>query len=256
VNLVIKSCICTGLCVALGSVDLGGSELASARAALDRDEYGQAVAIAERATAANPANVEAWIVLGHGLSGLIDQASLFQKADLAQRCLAAYARAATLDPMNVEAHVSLLEYYRQAPPVVGGSRAKALAQAQRLVQLDAGLGHSWLVRLAIEDNRPDDAMQTEETLLHLEPNSYRALYWLGATCVFTGKQLTRGRDALRRALQMVPGSDDPGLDEADVLLGQILEKSGDQPGAILAYKAALAVNPKQVDAKTRLARLR
>ncbi len=243
------------LALGLGLSRLYGADLAAAREALDREDFKQAVRIAERVAAADPKDAEAWIVLGHGLSSQIDQAGLLAKADLARRSLAAYMTAATLDPRNLEAHVSLLEYYRQAPSVVGGNRAKAIEQAKVLVGLDAGSGDSWLVRLALEDARPGDAFKACEDLLHAEPDSYRALYWLGESCAATGMQLSRGAAAFRRARQMVPGPDDPGLDEADACLGRILEQTGDRAGAILAYEAALAINPKHAEARARLAKL-
>jgi len=235
---------------------LRAEDLSKARAALEHDDYSTAQNIADEACQQTPDNPEAWIVLGHALSGQIDHASVFKKADLAKRTLAAYLHAAKLAPKNTEVHTSLLEYYRQAPALVGGSRSKAYAEARVLIDLDAGLGFAWTARLAGEDHRTEEAFRACEHLLEIEPKTYRALYWFGATSAMAGRDLERGEDALRRALLLVPGEDDPGLDEANVQLGNLLIQKGDKAGAIRAYNTALTINAHSEEAKAGLSRLK
>lgn len=247
---------CTFLFCVVLSVPLAAADLVKAREALEHGDYSTAFAIAKTACAEDAKNPEAWIVLGHALSEQIDHVSLFKKADLAKQTLAAYLQAAEIAPRNIEAHVSLLEYYRQAPAIVGGSRAKARAEAQLLIGLDPAIGYSWTARLAGEDNRSNEAFAACEALLRCEPESYRSHYWLGATCQIFGKDLARGQSALRHALQLTPGEDDPGLDEANIQLGRLLEKLGDRPGAAAAYQAALVTNAKSAEARSCLERVK
>lgn len=235
---------------------LRAADLVKARDALEHDDYSTALDIAKTACAEDPQNPEAWIVRGHALSIQIDHVGVFRKAELAKQTLAAYMRAAAIAPSNSEAHVSLLEYYRRAPGIVGGSRAKAREEAQRLIGLDPGLGYSWAARLAGEDNRSEDAFAACEALLRSEPMSYRSHYWLGATCVLFGSDLARGESALRHAIELTPGEDDPGLDEANIQLGRLLEMLGNRAGAVAAYRAALVSNPKSAEARARLERVK
>lgn len=55
------------------------SELDRAHEALDHNQVLMAVEIAEEVLARNAANVEAWIVLGKGLSAQIDDAHIFKR---------------------------------------------------------------------------------------------------------------------------------------------------------------------------------
>jgi len=76
------------------------------------------------------------------LSGRIGEVGLISRAGLAKRSLAAYERAAALDPRSVDARLALVQFHRQAPFFAGGSREKAYAQAKELVALDAWQGNS------------------------------------------------------------------------------------------------------------------
>lgn len=239
--------------LALLPAALGAADLRPARAALDRADRQTAVALARKVLADEPGNAEAWIVLGHGLSGQIDGASIFAKADLARQGLAAYTKATELAPANVEAHVALVEFYRQAPAIVGGSMEKARAEADRLLQLDAAVGEFWRMRLALIERRDADALRAAGRVLELAPHEYQDFYWAAKVSVVTGRELARGVEAIRRALRCKPDDDDPGYDQANLALGRLLEMQGDRAGARQAYAAALAINPKLEEARARLA---
>lgn len=175
----------------------------------------------------------------------------WSKAGLAKRALAAYERAAALD-----ARVVLVQVYSQAPFFAGGDRAEAYASARELAAPDAWRGNFRLMRMHLEDKEPAEAFKACEALLRAEPESYRALYQLGRMVALTGQQRERGVAALRRALTLTPGADDPKKENAYNRLGQILEASGDVAGARAAYDSALALDPKLEDAKARRAKLK
>ena len=71
----------------------------------------------------------------------------------------------------------------------------------------------------------------------------------------SGLRLEQGAAALREYLAAAPDEDQPPLWAAHWRLGQILERSGDAPGARAEYAAALKLNPTQpqvVEAAQRL----
>lgn len=181
---------------------------------------------------------------------------VWSKAGLAKRALAAYERAAGLDARNADARVALVQVYSQAPFFAGGDRAEAYASARELAAPDAWRGNFRLMRMHLEDKEPAEAFKACEALLRAEPESYRALYQLGRMVALTGQQRERGVAALRRALTLTPGADDPKKENAYNRLGQILEASGDVAGARAAYDSALALDPKLEDAKARRAKLK
>ena len=235
--------------------EVPSGDLSQAHAALDRGDPAAAVSIAEQVLSRDADNVPAWIILGHGLSEEIDQAGILRKAALAKRCLAAYLKAVSLQPRNVEAHTSLVEFYRRAPTVVGGSRDKAYAEAKLLLGIDAGQGYSLLTSLQAEEGKFDEAFATCEDLQRLEPDTYRALFRLGETCAASERQLIRGLTAMKKAIVLTPGTDDPDLEDGFVVLGRLLEKSGARAAAVAAYERAIQLNPKLQEARERLKRL-
>lgn len=232
------------------------ADLAPARALLAKKDFPAAIAVLEPITAAEPTNAEAHLALGNALSGRIDEVGLMSKAGLAKRSLAAYERAAGLDPRSVGARLALVQYYMQAPFFAGGSRDKAYAQAKELVALDAWHGNFWLMRLYQEDKRSAEALAACDALLQAEPGSYRALYQLGRMAALTGQQRERGAAALRQALTLTPGAEDPARQHAYNRLGQILEAMGDLAGARAAYDRAVELDPKLEEAKVGRARLK
>ena len=172
--LVLAFCACAFILL-----DASAADLAVARDALAREDYDFAWKLAKGATAEHPSDPEGWIVLGHALSGKLEQAPFLRKATLARETKTAYQHAIELSPQNVEAHVSVFEYYRQAPSVVGGGRAHALEELAKIEKLDPGAAYPCKIRLARDDGKNADVLALCEELHRLEPHSFRACYWLG-----------------------------------------------------------------------------
>ena len=233
-----------------------GADLAPARALLAKKELPAAIAVLETITAAEPEDAEAQLVLGNALSARIGEVGMFSKTGLAKRALAAYERAAALDPRSAGARMALVQFHREAPGFAGGSREKAYAAAKELVALDAWHGNFWLMRLYQEDGRTAEVLAACDALLKTEPASFRALYEFGRIVALTGEQRERGAAALRQAVTLTPGADEPPRQQAYFRLGQILEAMGDAAGARAAYDGALELEPKMEEAKARRAKLK
>lgn len=234
----------------------GAADLAPAQALLAKKDFPAAIAALETITTAEPGNSAAHLVLGNALAAQLNAVGLLGKAGLAKRSLAAYERAAALDPRSIGARLALVQYHKDAPFFVGGSRRKAYAAARELAALDAWEGNFWLMRLHQEDKQPAEALAACDALLKVEPASYRALYQLGRTVALTGEQRERGVAALRQAVALTPEKNDPPVQHAHNRLGQILEALGDRAGARSAYETALQLDPKLDDARQRLAKLK
>jgi tetratricopeptide (TPR) repeat protein len=232
------------------------ADLAPARALLAKKDFPAAVTALEAIAQAEPANADAHLLLGNALSGQIADFGLLTRARLAKRSLAAYERAAALDSRHVGARLALVQYYQQAPFIVGGSRAKAYTTARELALLDAWHGNFWLMRLHLEDKQIAEAFAACDALLQAEPSSYRALYQLGRTVAVSGQHPARGAAALRQAVTLTPSPADPALQHAYHRLGQILAASGDFLAARAAFEQALVLDPKLAEAAPRLAQLK
>ena len=104
-----------------------------------------------------------------------ETASLFAKGSWAKKFKAEAETAAALDPKNLEARFDLLEYYLQAPRLMGGGKDKAAAMAEEIAKIDPVQGDIAQARLA--QDRKDAAAQ-ETWLLKAaaaRPNDYDLL---------------------------------------------------------------------------------
>lgn len=219
---------------------------------LFRDDAGNSVPAFEKATTLAPDDSIYQCYLGdaYGLSAL--KAGLFSKLGWAEKCKGAYDRAVELDPKNIRARVSVMEFCRQAPSFLGGGMDKAYEQAAEIQKLDPVRGRKAYAGLYIAEKKYADAFALYESALREKPGDDDSLYSLGRLATISGEQLDRGLAALREILtHSGKGNDAP----TQTLLGNILEKKGDKPAARTAYEAALSGNPKYVPALEALRKL-
>ena len=99
-----------------------------------------ALALAERAVAADPRYAGGHLSVAEALGGEARKASVFRKLPMARRIKRALDTAAGLEPTNIEALSGLVRFYLQAPGIAGGSREKAAEIAARIGVLDPARG--------------------------------------------------------------------------------------------------------------------
>ncbi len=283
-----------GLAFALLALPATGAEaeLAAARALLAARQPAEAQAAFERLHAADPANAEVNHALGQlanrrgdptqavtyftaattaepnagrhqqGLGDaygrLAERAGIFGGLGLARKCVAAYERAVALEPANVEFRLSLLEFYRLAPAIVGGGTAKARAQIEAIRAIDPVQGRIAAATLLAGEKRTAEAFAEFTAALQAQPDDAVALYQFGRLAGLTGQELERGAAALQRYLElperMLPQA--PGYVAGHWRLGLLRERQGDREGARAALEAALRLDPAFKPAVEALRRLR
>ncbi|MGP1310994.1 MAG: tetratricopeptide repeat protein [Phycisphaerales bacterium] len=93
------------------------------------------------------------------LFATINDASIFAKGRMAGKARDQLQRAVEIDPSYVDARIALIEFYRQAPGIAGGSKKKAREHAEALTKFDAGKihGHRLLAQIAMQDDDWDEA---------------------------------------------------------------------------------------------------
>jgi len=252
-------------------------------------EWAQAQAALEKATTAAPKDAEAWALLGqahialnnaegavaaletaasldpkssnyqrqlgdaYGVSA--QKAGLFGKISFAKKCKAAYDKAVELDPKNIDARWSVMEYCRQAPAIAGGGMDGAYAQAEEIRKLDPVRGRVALATLYVADKKMVEAFGLFDEALQANPNDYVALYQLGRLSAMTGQRLDQGLASLRLCLTLPVPDGQPGPAPVNWRIGNLLEKKGDKAGARTAYQAAIAADPTFVRALEALRKL-
>jgi len=108
-----------------------------------------------------------------------ESASLFARAGWAKKFRIEAEKAAQLDPKSLDARFSLLEFYLQAPRLMGGGRDKAETMAAEIARIDPASGALAAARLAQSEK---DAVREESGYLKaiaLDPANYEALIRLG-----------------------------------------------------------------------------
>jgi tetratricopeptide (TPR) repeat protein len=260
------------------------------RALVAQDELDKAVESLERAASLDPTSSEIYQWLGRALGFLAARVNVFRQASLAPRVRRAFERAVELGPDNVEARLDLLEYYVQAPGIMGGSLEKARVQAAEIARRDRMRGYRAAGRIADHDKRFDAALaeyaraESEfperlepalwaanvhvarknygkafdalESFLARNPTNMPACFHVGRVAAISGDRLERGEECLTRYLAYEPKKDEPQQPLALARLGQISEKKGDRPAARRAYESALKLDASLKDAREGLKRLR
>ena len=249
----------------------------------------QALAFAEDLVEDAPDYAPGHLWLGNAYANRIGQVGSFSQATMAPRLRRTLERAIELDANLHEARSALMEYYLQAPGIVGGSVEKARAQAAELQRRDPPRGYYALGRLAQYEDRLDDARRhyldayaarpsnpvyrMSAGIIHQdardwakafavfdlwtreEPKAAGAWYQLGRTAVLSGQRLDDGVAAFRRFLALPEQPGQPEHKHAWYRMGQALALAGDKAAARKALERALSLDPELAEAKAELARL-
>lgn len=276
--------------VLLGSATAQAQNLAQGRTALLKGDTESAIAILERAVAANPRDANLHFTLGCAYGGKAARSSMITAARYAPKARGAWEQAVSLDSRHVDARFSLVEYYAAAPGFMGGSMEKAIRHAQSISAVDAVLGHRAMAVVLVQQKRNDLARQEHleslrkqpnspmahyffgrflanvekrhdaaipefETALKLDPALMPAWYSLGRSVSISGRHLERGEEAIRRYLAHSPQLFEPSHADARYVLGLIHEKKGMTSEARRDYLDALALDPSLKPASEALGRL-
>jgi tetratricopeptide (TPR) repeat protein len=231
------------------------------------------------------------LFLGQALGDLADSTSKIKLPFLARRIKAEFERTVALDPSSVDGRSALVEFYTQAPGVMGGSKEKAQEQIREIIKLNPMRGHLKQADLHVRDGKYAEAEKEFIAAEQLAPDSVNAGYnlagfyqgrqrwadaftvyermekrfpgeWLvrfqiGRTAALSGERLERGEKELRALIASPPADMQKGtLVGAHHRLGMILEKQGKKEQARAEYNAALALDPRNENAKRSLAALK
>lgn len=106
------------------------------RIAFEQKEHNDALEWFEKAFAEKPNSPLFAMWVGNAYGRQAQSASVFKQAKLAKRCIAHYEKAIELDPAFIPARFRAIDFYVEAPGIVGGGRDKAEAQVQEIESID------------------------------------------------------------------------------------------------------------------------
>lgn len=226
--------------------------------ALRRQELEKATAYFEQACATAPTVSRYHRRLGDAWGSQAAAASIFRQPGLAKKCLVAYERAVVLDSKDIDARLSVFEFYRRAPALFGGGFEKASATAKAIKDLDPARGRIAFATLYVGEKKYAEAFAEYDEVLKTNPDDFAAHFQIGRLAATTGQFIDRGLTSLRRCLELPAPTtpNTPGHAAAHWRLGNLLEKKKDLPGARAAYEAALKLNPNFTPAADSLKKLK
>jgi tetratricopeptide (TPR) repeat protein len=180
----------------------GNSEAAVylGRVALRQDEYDRAIERMETALELAPDNsyVHYWAARAY-----VVKVQAEQDIALVGKIPTHLQKAVELDPTNVEARQFLAGFYMNAPPIAGGSIAKAKEQADSIVAYDPLSGHLFKAEIHKKEKKFDEAAAEYAAAAAVDPDSPDPYYQLGMMYQ-ANEQYDEAFAAFERALAVDP----------------------------------------------------
>jgi tetratricopeptide (TPR) repeat protein len=218
-------------------------------------DFKKATDALERAQSDEPRNSQYALWLGRAYGRWAEISNPFSAISHASKARQYFEKAVELDPRNLEALNDLLEYYMEAPGMLGGGWEKAKATAARIGQVDPAEGHYAqatlaekhkemasaedqlrhaielaphqvgrfidLARLLAKQGRYQESDQNFARADQLAPDSPKLMYAKADVYIKSGRNLETAKDLLKRYLSATITPDDPPKSDARKLLRQI-----------------------------------
>lgn len=247
------------------------------RIAMEERRHDRAADYFEAATKLDPKNATYFLWLGRAYAREARDANVLRQPGLAKRTRAAWERAVELDPENLDARGDLIQFYVQAPGLLGGSMERAIEQAEEIRKRNPLRGYLELGALYERDKNLaeaekaylnaarekserhvgeyrlglfyqnigayEKAFDVFESLIAANPLEAGALFQIGKTGALSGQRLDRAEEALEAYLKTTPGRNDPSLAAAHWRLGMVHERRQDRQRAKAEYETAVRLDP-------------
>ncbi|HEY3203854.1 MAG TPA: hypothetical protein VGL03_09350 [Thermoanaerobaculia bacterium] len=267
------------------------SELvAELRASIDSGDLESAIRAGEKAIGLDPLNSEPHDLLGRAYGLKAQESQLLEQIRLARKARAFFARAVELDSSNVSALADLTTYDIRAPAALGGGKAKARREAQKVLDLDPARGHELLGELAEHEKDPVTAEGHYREAIAAAPHAMRARrafssflirrqryvdarqlwfeareadasdsnapYELAGIALAWGQGLAAALEDLEASLSLPERPNGPSRAEVHRRIALVCNKLGRKEQEKAALEEALRLEPYHADWRKALARLR
>jgi tetratricopeptide (TPR) repeat protein len=250
--------------------------------------WDKAVLEIEKSVQLKPANAKYRLWLGRACGLRASHSSVFTAFGWARRVLKEFETARKLAPADLDVRFDLVEYYLNAPGILGGGKQKAEAEAEAIARIDSVKGHTaraiiyskqkdWelakkelklavlenpgshtankdLADLLLERGDFDGALNCAKQALALDASSKRARLITAAANVRLKSDLEEAAASLRALASGTLTDADPSFEEVYYWLGECYLEQKDPTNAGEAFRTALAFNPDFDRAKTGLSR--
>ncbi|MEJ2111333.1 MAG: tetratricopeptide repeat protein [Acidobacteriota bacterium] len=250
-------------------------------------EWDKAVQFMEKAVKLEPSNALYHLWLGRAYGSRAE--NRFFGFNDARRLLKEFKKAEELAPDDIDIRFDLLEFYAQAPGIVGGGKDKAWEEAEAIAKLDPAIGHTARATIYEREEKwdlareeyvsavqkfPDnanvhkdfaqyllnrkefeEAFESAAKALKLDPKSKQALYITAVSRIQLGKDLEEAVKSLETMASGPLKDEDPARENIYCWQGIAYHLDGEEEKAKLALKKALEMNPDHAMAKEYLKKI-
>jgi tetratricopeptide (TPR) repeat protein len=259
------------------------------KAYLKVQDWKAAIAELEKAAEIEPANALYRQWLGRASGERASRAFVTTAYSMAKQVVREFETASRLAPQNLSIRFDLLEYYLQAPGMLGGGKDKAEAEARTIAEIDRQKGYTARANIYKKDKQwdkaetellqaayefPENAAACEDLADYLSgrQNHEGALLWsrkalalnpqlkfsrflTAAAATRLNRDLEAAADELQALANGPLSDDDPTFEQIYYQLGENYLARGDKAKAKAAFQSALSYNPEHSRAKEALKKL-
>ena len=216
---------------------------------LNLKEYEEAVEVLETAVKLKPKDSNYYFILGNAYGLDAKNSSVFSQLSLAKKCKNAYLKAVELNPENINAQISLANYYSQAPGIAGGDTEKSFETAKLVVKKDEKKGRILLANFYLKEGEEKKA-ENEIKILESKFANDSTIFSIYNTYGYYLLKQNRPKEAVEKFLQQVKLA--PNNANAYDSLGDGYLATGDKKSARNAFKKALEIDPDFTASKEKL----
>ncbi len=221
-------------------------------------DFGKAAKWLEKAVALRDTSAVYHLTYANTLFNLAGSGSKLKALGRARRAKRECERVLELDPGNLSARYSLIQFYLRAPGIAGGDKEKAASLAEEMVELEPNSILSQLARadVLIATKKLDAARKQIEQSVAFTRTRYDSLRVGGMYNLLGYRFLSMKRcdDAVSSFESYVSLA--PNSANAHDSLGEAYYKCGDLDASIAEYEKALSLDPDFKNSKKMLKKVR
>ena len=170
-------------------------------------DYDGAIDYLKKAVDLNGAAAKYHFMLGNAYGVKAQRAGLLSKFGAASNCKEQYLIAVSLDPKYTDARMNLMEYYLEAPGIIGGSVEKAAAESDTIKMYDMYAGY--IAEARVHEYKKEKPQQEEcyRKAISIDPKkiiAYKALWLL----YMDGNNGTKAGEIFKKAASAVDDKSD------------------------------------------------
>lgn len=191
------------------------------------NDFDAAIKLAEQSVKLNPRDAEAHAVLAESYGGKASgDVGMIEGFRLARATKSEAETALAIDPNNHLALRTLMEFYLDAPGLIGGSNSNAEGIAAKILTIDPAKGYLAKAEIATKENHSDQLETLYQKAVEADPRNYNALMDLGWLYVAENTlDLAKADNCAQKAIQL-----DPTRGPGWALSAIVKVQMGDLPG--------------------------